>query len=96
MSPVLASVSSATRELGSSVRSASRTASEIWSHILSGWPSETDSDVNRKSLSGIIRDSSLERLFGQDSDSTYAGAARDRGVQLCFSSSGLSIARARE
>jgi hypothetical protein len=27
---------------------------------LSGWPSETDSEVNRKSLSGIIRDCSLE------------------------------------
>src|SRR5512137_2526225 len=25
----------------------SRMASEIWSHILSGWPSVTDSDVNR-------------------------------------------------
>src|SRR5882757_2544556 len=87
MSPVLASVSSATRELGSSFRSASRTASEIWSHILSGWPSETDSEVKRKSLSGIIRDSSLERLFGfrvpvADRNSTYADVARDREVQL--------------
>src|SRR6267378_1717807 len=57
MSPVLASVSSATRELGSSLRSASRTASEIWSHILSGWPSETDSEVKRKFLIGIKRGS---------------------------------------
>src|SRR5256885_2192318 len=29
---------------------ASRTESEIWSATLSGWPSETDSDVNRNSL----------------------------------------------
>src|SRR5258706_76390 len=29
---------------------ASRTESEIWSETLSGWPSETDSDVNRNSL----------------------------------------------
>src|SRR5580700_1206533 len=65
MSPVLASVSSATRELGSSVRSASRTASEIWSHILSGWPSETDSEVNRKSLSGIIRDAPWSAFSGK-------------------------------
>src|SRR5436305_10150949 len=30
---------------------ASRMPSEIWSAILSGWPSVTDSDVNRNSLS---------------------------------------------
>src|SRR5690242_18344575 len=30
---------------------ASRTPSEIWSQILSGWPSVTDSDVNRCSFS---------------------------------------------
>ena len=31
--------------IGSSARMASRTASEIWSAILSGWPSVTDSEV---------------------------------------------------
>src|SRR5258707_15138281 len=46
--PVLISVSQATRPRLSSFRMASRTASEIWSATLSGWPSETDSDVNRK------------------------------------------------
>src|SRR5918992_1078989 len=46
-SPVVISVSQATRLWGSSARHASRTASEIWSAILSGWPSVTDSDVNR-------------------------------------------------
>src|SRR5689334_2568299 len=40
------SVSHATRLIGSSARTASRTESEIWSAILSGWPSVTDSDVN--------------------------------------------------
>ena len=45
------SVSQATRPYGSSRRTASRTPSEIWSATLSGWPSVTDSDVNRYSLS---------------------------------------------
>src|SRR5215213_1729697 len=45
--PVLTRVSQATRPVGSSFRTASRTPSEIWSQILSGWPSVTDSDVNR-------------------------------------------------
>ena len=49
--PVVTNVSHATRPVGSSVRIASRTESEIWSAILSGWPSVTDSDVNRYSLS---------------------------------------------
>ena len=46
-SPVAVRVSQATRLDGSSARQASRTASEIWSAILSGWPSVTDSDVKR-------------------------------------------------
>ena len=45
--PVLTMVSQATRARGSWARMASRTASEIWSAILSGWPSETDSEVKR-------------------------------------------------
>src|SRR4051794_10601066 len=49
--PVLTSVSQATREAGSSRRQASRTPSEIWSATLSGWPSVTDSEVKRYSLS---------------------------------------------
>src|SRR5439155_27334836 len=51
-SPVFTSVSHATRPYGSSRITASRTPSEIWSAILSGWPSVTDSDVKRYSLSG--------------------------------------------
>src|SRR5690554_3231899 len=40
-------VSQATRAYLSSAMMASRTASEIWSAILSGCPSDTDSEVNR-------------------------------------------------
>src|SRR2546428_168878 len=40
--PVVTSVSHATRALGSLARIASRIASEIWSAILSGWPSVTE------------------------------------------------------
>src|SRR5213082_2147211 len=50
--PVLTSVSQATRPPGSSRRTASSTPSEIWSAILSGWPSVTDSEVNRYCLGG--------------------------------------------
>src|SRR5215469_14761003 len=46
--PVAVRVSQATRLVRSSARQASRIASEIWSAILSGWPSVTDSEVNRK------------------------------------------------
>src|SRR4029077_8763236 len=45
--PVVVAVSHATRASGSSRMMASRIASEIWSHILSGCPSVTDSEVNR-------------------------------------------------
>src|SRR6266446_3296823 len=45
--PVAVRVSQATRLVESSVRQASRMASEIWSAILSGWPSVTDSEVNK-------------------------------------------------
>src|SRR4051795_5938131 len=48
-SPVVISVSQATRPDGSSLRTASRTESETWSAILSGWPSVTDSEVKRNS-----------------------------------------------
>src|SRR4029450_38393 len=53
--PVVISVSQATRPLGSSFRIASRTESEIWSAILSGWPSVTDSDVNENERAAMGR-----------------------------------------
>ena len=44
---VVQDVSHATREFGSPARAASRMPSETWSQILSGCPSETDSDVSK-------------------------------------------------
>src|SRR5207302_8097571 len=66
--PVAVRVSQATRLEVSSVRQASRMASEIWSAILSGWPSVTDSDVNKirfftVEVGGKIS-FSLENCFG--------------------------------
>src|SRR6188472_2154189 len=51
-SPVVISVSHATRAAGSSARIASSTESEIWSAILSGWPSVTDSEVKVQLVMG--------------------------------------------
>src|ERR1700684_2655568 len=48
--PVLTRVSQATRPRGAAVMIASSTASEIWSATLSGWPSDTDSEVKEKLL----------------------------------------------
>src|SRR5580700_7825161 len=64
--PVVTSVSQATRPLGSWRITSSSTASEIWSAILSGWPSVTDSDVNRKFLFDSFKTSLLctGKLFG--------------------------------
>src|SRR6185312_12854504 len=53
--PVVIRVSQATRAFGSSAMTASRTASEIWSAILSGCPSVTDSDVNWNVRALIVR-----------------------------------------
>src|SRR5215468_4909869 len=57
--PVVISVSQATRPWGSSASTASSTESEIWSAILSGWPSVTDSDVKeneRLDMAGRLAD----------------------------------------
>src|SRR5918996_163046 len=67
--PVFTSVSQATRPAGSSASTASRTPSEIWSAILSGWPSVTDSEVKSNSLSDscrvVIRRGSLAARNGR-------------------------------
>ena len=52
--PVVTSVSQATRAFGSFSIIASKTASEIWSAILSGWPSVTDSEVKNICFSAIF------------------------------------------
>src|SRR6266516_677117 len=54
-SPVVISVSQATRPSGSLPSTASRTESEIWSATLSGWPSVTDSEVKRNSRMPLAR-----------------------------------------
>src|SRR4029077_15954133 len=59
--PVVISVSQATRLWGSSVRTASSTESEIWSAILSGWPSVTDSEVKEKERLDIERQATQSR-----------------------------------
>ena len=46
--PVAATVSQATRAMGSWARMASSTPSEIWSQTLSGCPSVTDSEVKMR------------------------------------------------
>src|SRR6478735_8087708 len=50
--PVVAMVSTATRDSGSLSSRASRIASLIWSQILSGCPSVTDSEVKSRSAAG--------------------------------------------
>ena len=52
--PVLQTVSQATREDGSRVRQASTIASEIVSHNLSGWLSVTDSEAKRNESAGVL------------------------------------------
>src|SRR6266568_3843650 len=52
--PVVISVSTATRLPGSSLIMESRMASLIWSAILSGWPSVTDSDVKRRRATSAL------------------------------------------
>src|SRR3982751_4529536 len=76
-SPVVVAVSHATRASGSSLTIASRIASEIWSHILSGWPSVTDSDVKRYWAASTM----LVMLLPRNSTGGYHGvAARLPGV----------------
>src|SRR5947209_6841782 len=58
-SPVVSSVSHATRDLGSCSSRASRMASDTWSAILSGWPSVTDSEVKVQRVMGELLLSAL-------------------------------------
>src|SRR4051812_9941396 len=59
-SPVVTSVSTATRLRGSAVNRASSTESLIWSAILSGCPSVTDSDVNKRPVNELSSALSLD------------------------------------
>src|SRR6059036_2184174 len=76
--PVLTSVSHATRPYGSSRMTASRTPSEIWSAILSGWPSVTDSEVNRYSFSESGRVMGSGEVSGSVAVGKEHGAWRSR------------------
>src|SRR3954454_9893922 len=53
-SPAVSSVSRATRLVGSPASSASRTVSLIWSAILSGCPSVTDSEVKSRPATCVL------------------------------------------
>src|SRR5690606_14454178 len=53
--PVVTSVSQATFEFGSKAKKLSIKASEIWSAILSGCPSLTDSEVNKYDILKIFK-----------------------------------------
>src|SRR5580704_17537722 len=76
--PVAVRVSQATRLAVSSVRQASRIASEIWSAILSGWPSVTDSEVNRYRFF----DANLYVSFEVHSSSLHVRRSKPRGLWI--------------
>src|SRR6476661_3406327 len=77
---VVTRVSQATLEVGSWRRYSSRMASEIWSATLSGWPSETDSEVNRYGIeSGKER--SRKNANRPPGRSWRAGVAQNYGNQ---------------
>src|SRR6266566_1710058 len=85
-SPVVTNVSQPTRPIGSCFITSSNTASEIWSAILSGWPSVTDSEVNRKFLSPSLKTNAplgLAVLFRSDFCQELPGECADWEVQLC-------------
>ena len=91
--PVVISVSTATRLRGSSVSSASRIESLIWSAILSGWPSVTDSEVNRRRATVLLlRLGRIERVHGRRPSSRRSGRARPSPAE---SSAGVSRVGAR-
>src|SRR5579863_1755355 len=86
--PVAVRVSQATRLMGSSARQASRMASEIWSAILSGWPSVTDSEVNRIFSSARVKTFSFGYLAGKlvaQAPDTAGNINKNRsmGLELC-------------
>src|SRR3954447_23710905 len=85
-SPVFTSVSQATRPSGSSRMTASSTPSEIWSAILSGWPSVTDSEVNRYSFSaswGLIGSEDAPRS-GSDRGRVSVAVQREQWRSAAF------------
>src|SRR4051812_2618299 len=88
------SVSQATRPCGSPVRTASRTASETWSAILSGCPSVTDSDVKENSRAAMVGKSSRERWLLRGRCAAHQVA--DELVQRLAAEDGADAVRDRE
>ena len=80
--PVEQVVSQATRAPGSCAKMASRMASEIWSQILSGCPSVTDSDVKELWTLG----KASYKIFGRNAtvETKSAQPERLRAVTLIF------------
>src|SRR6266496_6032916 len=77
--PVVTRVSHATRPIGSSRRTASKIASEIWSAILSGCPSVTDSEV-KKCLPLLSIKALLAPVGGRSNGADYhSGRTRGNG-----------------
>src|ERR1700733_4964475 len=66
--PRATNVSQATRPVGSSARTASSTASEIWSQTLSGWPSVTDSELKKNLPLRCMDESSAAVLWAVSAD----------------------------
>ena len=76
--PVVRAVSQATRPSGSLSRTASRTASLIWSAILSGWPSVTDSEVNRRRRVRLMAAPPIPPAATADAQCAGPAPVRDR------------------
>src|SRR5918992_2942382 len=96
--PVVISVSQATRPVGSSASTASSTVSEIWSAILSGWPSVTDSDVKRNSRAAIAAGKlvDFEKSEKCAQGSVLASVGHERAQRLQVATQSLRVGRRRD
>src|SRR5690349_8322914 len=77
--PVVVIDSTATRESGSCLRKSSRTASEIWSHTLSGCPSVTLSEVNSHRFT-ICKMTPLSEFFFQPDEEDVVAPDDDLAI----------------
>src|SRR5881398_3615841 len=85
--PVVMRVSTATRLVGSSLSIASRIASLIWSAILSGWPSVTDSEVNRRRDTGLPDD--VDAATARDLVGVYRASRATTASQIAWATASL-------
>src|SRR3712207_9476467 len=81
-SPVVTRVSQATLLSGSSAIAASRMVSEIWSAILSGCPSVTDSEVNRCEDLSFWSSAAFQVVVPAVLSEIGRASCRERGVDL--------------